>query len=521
MSANIYLCPLNFIVWKRHMQQKHIENSILWYVPALWMCFFIAASVMQMWSFTINDFDFSIFLTQIWRVWNGWDWHAPFTEYYLGMPYWGEHFTPISALLAPLIGPWKSPYALSVLQAMSTGFMAFLLPRLVRTIYQQEGNDSSSDWLWAAGILLVLFFVFRFVLAPWSRQVHFTTIVSSLLMLAVLYLHQRRWMLMAICCIVVCMGEERAALGVFSLGMYAFLLLEMRKTGIVLCSLSGLWFIGASQVWLPHALKIAGTSLNYRFHRYLDLMGQWDKKAFYLYRIVAYSWFLPLLGRKAFLCLLCTAPFLGIVVVSNYPTIWNMNGQYEDLLAIFLLISFCHAIMWLQKRIPQQWQKQIFAAGTAIIVIVMLATQTGWYNPVVMLARLATSPERSQYAKLHSILNKLPDFPGDINVWAQSGLGPHLFYPYSRMTADVKRMNQNLDKAFVVISPIAGMMRLNGNDDEIKEIAFATAKASLDAHPDLEKIYENDVVTLYVSHDLTDENTDFSKKITQLKKELQ
>ena len=63
------------------MQQKHIENAILWYIPALWTSLFIAASVMQMWSFTINDFDFSIFLTQIWRVWNGWDWHAPFTEY--------------------------------------------------------------------------------------------------------------------------------------------------------------------------------------------------------------------------------------------------------------------------------------------------------------------------------------------------------------------------------------------------------------------------------------------------------
>ena len=477
------------------------------------MCFFIAASVIQMWSFTINDFDFSIFLTQIWRVWNGWDWHAPFTEYYLGMPYWGEHCTPISALLAPLIGPWKSPYALSVLQAISTGFLVFLLPRLVRTIYQQEKDCSENNWLWAAAILLVLFFVFRFVLAPWSRQVHFTTIVTPVLMLAVLYLHQRRWVLMGICCLVVCMAEERAALGIFSLGMYAFLLLEMRKTGIALCTFSSLWFIGASQVWLPHALKMAGTSLHYRFQRYIDIMGHWDKKSFYLFRIVAYSWFLPFLGKKAFLSLLCTAPFLGIVVVSNYPTIWGMNGQYEDLLAIFLLISFCYAIIWLQYNLPQRWQKQILAAGTASIVIVMLATQTGWYNPVVTLTRLATSSERTQFAKLHDVLNKLPNFPDNINVWAQSGLGPHIFYPYSRMTADSRRMNQKLEKAFVVISPIVGTMRLNGEDADKKDVAYAEAKAVFDTHPDLEKIYENDVVVLYVSHDIRAGNTDFQKKI--------
>lgn len=503
------------------MQQKHIENAILWYIPSLWTSLFIAASVMQMWSFTINDFDFSIFLTQIWRVWNGWDWHAPFTEYYLGMPYWGEHFTPISALLAPLIGPWKSPYAMSVLQAISTGFMIFLLPRLARTIYRQEGDDSSSNWLWAAGILLVLVFVFRFVLAPWSRQVHFTTIATSLLMLAVLYLHQRRWVLMGICCLIVCMAEERAALGIFSLGMYAFLLLEMRKTGMVLCTFSSIWFIGASQVWLPHALKMAGTSLHYRFQNYINIMGSWDKKFFYLFRIVAYSWFLPFFGKKAFLSLLCTAPFLGIVVVSDYPTIWGMNGQYEDLLAIFLLISFCHAIIWLQHNLPPRWQKQILTAGTITIVITMFATQTGWYNPVATLARLSASPERTQYARLHAVLNKLPDFPDDINVWVQSGLGPHLFFPYSRMAADSRRMNQKLEKAFVIISPIVGTMRLNGRDEDKKEVAYAEAKAVFDTHPDLEKIYENDVAVLYVSHDIRTQNTDFSNKIQQLIASLQ
>jgi len=142
----------------------------------------------------------------------------------------------------------------------------------------------------------------------------------------------------------------------------------------------------------------------------------------------------------------------------------------------------------------------------------MLATQTGWYNPVVTLARLATSPERTQFAKLHAVLNKLPDFPDNINVWVQSGLGPHIFYPYSRMTADSRRMNQKLEMAFVVISPIVGTMRLNDEDADKKDVAYANAKAVFDTHPDLEKIYENDVVVLYVSHDIMTSNTDFSKK---------
>lgn len=496
------------------MQQTRTKNLVLWYVPALWMAIFIAASIAQMWSFSINDFDFNIFLTQIWRVWNGWDWHAPFTECYLGMPYWGEHCTPISALLAPLVGPWKSPYALSILQAVSTGLSAFILPRLVRVIYRQDGDGTDDNWIWTAGILLALFFVYRFTLAPWSRQVHYTTIVCPILLLAVYFLHQRRWVPVGICCLLVCLGQERAALGVFSLGMYAFLLLGMRRAGIVLCAASGLWFFTASQLWLPHALKISGSSVHYRFQQYITITGAWEKKLSYMFRLVAYSWFLPLLGKRAFLCLLCTAPFLGVVAISDYPTFWNMNGQYEDLPGVFLLISFCYAIKWLQAKLPALRQKQIFAVGTLGIVIIMFATQTGWYNPAATLIRFATSPQRPAYSSLHAAINALPEFPADVTVWAQSGLGPHVFYPYHRMTADMRRMKGELRNDVVLISPIAGTMRLgDDNGEKIDAGVYAQAKNFFDGHPDLKKIFESPVFVLYASRDILASNSDFSKKL--------
>ena len=496
------------------MQQTHAKNLVLWYVPALWMAIFIAASTMQMWSFSINDYDFSIFLTQIWHVWNGWDWHAPFAESYLGMPYWGEHCTPISGLLAPIVGPWKSPYALSIFQAFSTGLMAFTLPRLVRTIYQQEDGDADNRWILTAGILLTLFFVYRFTLAPWSRQVHYTTIVSPFLMLAVYFLHQRRWVLMSLCCLLVCLGTERASLGLFSLGMYAFLLLGMRKVGIMLCAASSIWFFTVSQLWLPHALKISGSQESYRFKEYINITGVWGKKLSYMFRIVAYSWFLPLMGKRALLCLLCTAPFLGLVAVSNYPTMWNMNGQYEDLPGVFLLLSFCYAILWLQTKIPAYRQKIVFAAGTLGIIIVMFATQTGWYNPAATLIRLVTSPQRPAYAALHRALNSLPEFPDDITVWAQSGLGPHVFYPYRRMAADMRRMQGKLENSVVLISPIAGTMRLgNDNGEKIDAALYMKAKNFFDTHPYLEKIFENPVIAVYASKNIMDSDNDFAKKL--------
>ena len=85
------------------------EKLVLWYIPLAFAALFIWGSVLQMRSFVINDADFGYFITQIWRVWNGWDWQAPFSNVYEGKPFYAHHCTPLTALLAPLVGPWKSP----------------------------------------------------------------------------------------------------------------------------------------------------------------------------------------------------------------------------------------------------------------------------------------------------------------------------------------------------------------------------------------------------------------------------
>ena len=169
------------------------EKLVLWYIPLAFAALFIWGSVLQMRSFVINDADFGYFITQIWRVWNGWDWQAPFSNVYEGKPFYAHHCTPLTALLAPIVGPWKSPYPLSILHGAAAGAMAFILPRLVRTLHAEaEGDNAAGNWVWTAGVMLVLFFFFRPVLTPWSRQVHYTTLVTPVLMLAVLMLHQRR-----------------------------------------------------------------------------------------------------------------------------------------------------------------------------------------------------------------------------------------------------------------------------------------------------------------------------------------
>lgn len=492
------------------------EKLVLWYVPLAFAALFVWGSVMQMRSFVINDADFSYFMTQIWRVWNGWDWGAPFSNVYEGKPFYAHHFTPLSALLAPLVGPWKNPYVLSALHGLAVGAMAFILPRLVRALHAEaEGDAPTGNWVWTAGVMLLLFFFFRPVLTAWSRQTHYTTLVTPILMFAVLMLHQRRWWALAVCCLLVCMAQERAAPSIFCLGMYAFLLLRMRRAALVLCAFSGMWFVFATKVWLPHMRQVAGAGSGYAFGKFVDPTGQWDNKLLYYLRFLAYAWFLPLLGRKALLCLACTLPYLLMVAVSGYGHMWAMAGQYEDLPGVFLLLSLCHAYMWVQGRLRPELWKKLLPAASVVMAAIMLATQTGWYNPAVTVGRLLLHPEAQAYARLRDYLGRLPDFPPSVQVWVQSGLGPHVFYPYQRYTADINHMDGALDDSVVILSPHAGTAYLAGGGGGASRSEFEKAVAYFDARPDLVRIKSDAVVVVYVGRGLPKNQPDLARGLSR------
>ena len=321
-------------------------------------------------------------------------------------------------------------------------------------------------------------------------------------MLAVLMLHKRRWWALVGCCLVVFLAQERAAPSIFCLGMYAFLLLGLRRVGAILCMCSGLWFVTVTKVWLPYMRQLAGAGTGYAFSGFVDVGGQWDHKLLYYLRLLAYSWFLPLLGRKALLCLLCTLPYLAMVAVSGYGHMWAMAGQYEDLPGVFLMLSICHALMWVQARLrPALWKKLLPAAGV-LLAAIMLATQTGWYNPVVTVARLLRHPDAQAHAGLRRSLGQLPDFPPTVRVWAQSGLGPHVFYPYQRYTADIQNMRGPLDDSVVILSPYAGTAYLAGGGGGVSRSEFEAARAFFDAHSDLVRVKNSDVLVIYAGKGL-------------------
>lgn len=483
--------------------QSAAARAVLWYVPALYGLCFFAGSFLQLRYFALNDVDFSYFLVQPWRIWTFGDWNVPFANAIEGgAPFWAHHLTPLSALLAPVIGLFPSEYALAAVHAASAALMAFLLPRLAREIYGGE----SGRWLWGAAVCLLLFFFFRPYMAAWHRQTHFTTLVAPILALACLCLHKRRVCAAFACALVVCMGQERASVSVFGLGMYAFLLAGQRRAGIVFCSLSALWFFGATQVWLPLMRGLAGVAnTDYIMLGRIGPLADWPEKLVFLCRICLFCCFLPFCGRRAMSCACCSLPNLSMALLSGRPGMYDLKGQYEDLPSVFLLLSMLYGLCWLQGKLPARLWKRLFASGVCVYWLLVSPSNAGWYNPLVTSARILAASGKTELDKLNEDIGLLKDLPDSITPYVQSGLGPRLGLHKNRLLLQRNVIDEMPVNALLVFSPLAGTHELGGAYDDVLKLA--------DNNPGFGLLFDTGRLRVYASSGLLAARPEFIRNL--------
>lgn len=485
------------------MAAKFIPTIILWILPLFYGLSFLTGSLLQLHYFVINDVDFSFFLTQPWRIWNFGDWNVPFGQPIEGgAPFYCIHFTPLSAILAPIIGLFPSEYTLACIHATSITFTAFLLPRIALQIH----GEKDISWAWTAFIILLLFFFFRPYLTAWFRQTHFTTLVSPFLALACLLLLKKRIYLAFVCAIIICFAQERAAVGVFGLGIFAFFMLKMRKTGIAFCLLSSFWFFGAVFYLLPWFRTNA--ELNYVSYIMIGRIGPWEdwpQKLVFLIRLCSFCCFLPFCGRKALVCASCALPNLCTALLSHRPGMYDLKGQYEDLPSIFLLISMIYGLFWLQDKLRSKQWKTLFAAGTCAYMLIVIFSNAGWYNPVATSARLLFSPHRQSLEKLNDDLQMIKNIPENIKFYAQSGLGPRVALHNNRFLIQKQNLDGELSNSLFAFSPFSGTHELACEYSEAIKLA--------DKHPDLIKVADTGRLNIYITKDLPYSHPDFIKRI--------
>ena len=303
----------------------------------------VAASVADLWSFRANDWDFSFFSVLPWNIGNGHGWHVPFDERDSGMPYYAHHWQPSVLALVPFLTCFDSPYTLSILHGLAIGAWFFLLPLFVRQVYRDAGRE---DYLRDAFFWLLLLFVYTPLWGPWRYQTHMTTLVSPALFLAVLCLHRQRYIWACFWCLLVAFGQERSSVAVFSVGMYAALVLRQYRMGGGLCLASGLYFWGLVKLVFPFLRE--GNA--YFFSSFISPFHDFFRKCLFLLTYLAYTFFLPLAGKRALLTAACSLPVLGLGLVSNREGMYAFGYHYQDISAPFFLMAGVYGLLWLRER---------------------------------------------------------------------------------------------------------------------------------------------------------------------------
>ncbi len=467
-------------------------------------------SILQVYFFNVNDWDFSYFITQPWRIANGWDAAVPFATAFDGGAFYAHHFTPIAFLLAPFVGLLPSPFTLAVLHACSAGLLAFVLPRLVRQIYRDFAGDLRQQWRWTAFFTLFVFFCFAPYLGAFRYSTHYTTLVTPFAALAVLCLHQRRFRLAALCCLLVLMAQERAAVGVFGIGMYAFLLLKQRRLGVCLCAVSCIWFFAAVKLALPLLRIYSGNAqAGYAFQGALQPTALLGEKAVFLGKILCATFFLPLCGRRAALAALSALPIIAVSLASNRLGMLTFSFHYQDIPSVFFLLSMSYGVLWIQRHLRAVQWKKLLAGALLCYCVVTLATATRENNPLVRAGRLLTNPEARELRTLNQDIKIFDALPENVMLYVQSGLGPRLALHKNRFVACRQILARAADEAgIVVFSPICGQYMLGGSYKEVTALA--------DSLPGLQMVRDNGRLRIYVSGKLAAMEPSFVERLKKI-----
>ncbi len=458
---------------------------LFWVFPVIYTCFFVVASLVQLYIFDVNDWDFSYFSVLFWNIAEGHGYFVPFHDEQKGLPFYTHHWVPGAAFFAPFMYFFPSPYTLSVIHALVVGSVFFLLPRLVRCIFAEHGHN---DWAAAASFVQLFAFFYIPFLAAWRYQSHLTTLVMPVILLAIWALHRNKPLLTCLCCLFLALGQERSAVAVFGVGMYAIFLLRHYKLGLGLCFFSSLYFVAAIKImeWLRHGV-------DYAFSDAIVPFSFLKEKARFLLTFFVYTAFIPLLGRKAFLSALCALPVIAIGLVSNRPAMYNFIFHYHDLASMFALVSVIYGCLFVKEHAVKI---RPYIATLTLVFVAYCTLFAAPKNPHPLGVLLLDLPGENlvETTQLHADVKKLLQLSQNVSLRVQSGLGPMVSVREKRYCLSESDLKRNFSHEIIAISPLAGIYSLS---------SYENTRKQLNANPSLTRIADTGRLQVYMTKDLS------------------
>jgi uncharacterized membrane protein len=347
---------------------------------------------------------------------------------------WGDHFSPILYLLAPLA--WLVPItpALLVVQSLALAAGGLVVFAFARRHLVDERL--------AAGLALV-YLVNPSLHGINIRDIHVQAFAVPLLIAAALAFDARRWAWCALALVLVAMCREDAAVAIVGFAVWLALARGRWRLGAAVAVAAVLLLVFDTRVLIPyyrgepytHLLKRYAhlgrsvgdvlVTLLFRPWRWVPVVLH-GAKLVYLLAILAPLGFLPLLAPAAVASAL---PGLAINLLTFDRVLFNYRSQYQAFVLPFLVLAAVEGCARLEKRAASArppapaepgWRERLspgFVLGAAVLISLALTART--VNDLAV-DRWRLGPEQRAVAAL------VERIPGGVAVTVNERLVPHL-----------------------------------------------------------------------------------------------
>jgi len=410
-------------------------------VPLLLSAAALAGAWLKVYSFAAHDMDYGLFSTLLWNFANGNGWHMPLyageaREFFLA-----DHLALLVPVWAPFFILFPSPYTLSVLHGLAFAATFFLVPVFVREVWKQRGRE---DYLPPALFLLLALSFSKGFCGAWWFQSHMTTLVVPFLLAALIALHRKALVWACLFCLMLLLAEERSAVAVFGVGMYAAFITHNRRLGVVLCAFSTLYFFAAVRLIIPF---FAGEG--YFYNSMIQPLDNLLRKVLFLFVFFLGWYFLPLLGKRAFWAACCALPVLSLSLVSGRETMYRFSYHYQDLPSVFFLAAATLGLLHLWET---RWFQKLPRGGMAVLACACLLVSfaENRRSPVRYLMQWRPKPE---IARLNAALSKYSQLPPEVKVYAPGGTGVRFSMRKHRHPLTQQTASKHFNSSMVFMAP--------------------------------------------------------------------
>lgn len=335
----------------------------------------------------------------------------------------GDHFSPIYYLVAPLFAVTGDARSLLVVQSLFLGLGALPVYLLVHTK--------------SRSVVLALALASSYLLFPALHAVntfdfHEIALVVPLLLFSLYFLEVERWGLFLIFLGLALLSKEEVALSGAAIGLYLLQGKRRYRLGGLVTLVSLVYFVLVNQVIMPalgggpdlarfadlaapdatgFVAIIRGILLN-PWYAFAYAFLNPDKLAFLVILLLPVA-FLPVLAGWAWLM---AVPALAIALLAAVPSQYSLDYHYPA-----IMVPFVFALAAIGLARLGRWPYNRLALAAAILVLSLVMNyEYGW----LWGKRFSGFPQPTPHQQ--AVASLLQAVPADASVSAMSDLVPHL-----------------------------------------------------------------------------------------------